>query len=132
MIRSVLTSQRRGYHVDLMALVERFVIQGIPEALVKVVGETAPRGEAAVDLVDIFAAELLHPPSVIQRLGHDFARCAISLQFNEDQRAIRGNCQQIRSTPESGICLPADEHPFVGKQSRSRDDHVFKELFAGQ
>ena len=102
------------------------------EALLEILAEIPARREAAVDGGDVLGAQLFHPAGVIERLGDDLARGLVALQFDQHQRAIGGDGQQVDASAEAGVFLPADQHPLVGEQARGGDDHVFQLLFAGQ
>ena len=117
---------------DLVAFVERILVQCLAEALLEILGEVLAGGEAAVDRGDVLGAQFLDPTGVVQRLGDDITRRLVALEFDQHQRAIGGDGQEVDAPAETGVFLPADQHPLVGEQPGGSDDHVFQLLFAGQ
>lgn len=78
------------------------------------------------------ARRFLDPAGVVERLGDDVARDLVAPEFDQHQRAVGGDGQQVDAPAEAGVFLPTDQHPFVGEELRGGDDHVFQLLFARQ
>ena len=52
----------------------------------------------------------------------------LARQTDEDKRTVRSKCQKIHTSAETSLLLSANNHPFVRKQVRCRDNHVFQQL----
>lgn len=66
----------------------------------------------------------LGPGGVVQRLGHHVPRGFGALQFDQDQRAVRGQRKKVDTTAVAGAFLAADNHPLRRQNLGCRGDHV--------
>jgi len=76
--------------------------------------------------------QVYHPRGIVQRLRHDFARSAVAFEFDQHQRTIGRDGQQVNAPAVRGDFLLADQHPFAGENARLAHDHGFQQLLAGE
>ena len=117
---------------DLVRLVERILIEHRAKMLPERLVQLAAAGKTLVNLRDLFRSQLLHPRGIVQCLRDDLARRAVALEFDQHQRTIGRNCQQVDASAVAGDLLPPDQHPLAGEDARVAHDHLFQFLLAGE
>src|SRR6266545_7732171 len=101
-----------------MTLIQRVFIQIVSEALAEIRREATTGCEAIINLRNVIRFEVLYPTSIVQCLGYYLEWRAVAFQFDQHQRPVRCNGEQIYSTTEARILLPTNQHPLICKESR--------------
>src|SRR3546814_17754949 len=81
---------------------------------------------------DVCSSDLLDPASIINRLCHYLTRSPVTLKFDQHQRTVGSQGEQVDNAAIACPLLPADQHPFVRKNTRRGDDHILQPPLAGQ
>jgi hypothetical protein len=122
---------RRNDH-DLMTVVDGFLVERLPEPISEIRREAPLGTEPRVDRGDPLRIQPLGPGGVVERLCDDLARGAVSFQFHEDQRPVRGDREQVDASTKAGIDLAPDQHPLGGEDAGLSHNHVLEALLRGE
>src|SRR5208282_1203835 len=115
-----------------MALVQRILVESLPESLTKVVAQTLAGRESVVDGRYVFGAEFPDPAGIVKRLCHHVAGSATALELNQHERTVRCDSQKVDASAKAGVLLSPYKHPLIRYQTRSSDDHVLQYLLFSQ
>jgi hypothetical protein len=88
--------------------------------------------QTSVDGSDVFGPQFLYPPGVIESLRYNFTRGSVPFHFDQNKRAIGGDCQQVNPSTEAGIFLSSNQHPFIREKAWGSDNHRFQQLLFGK
>lgn len=98
------------------------------ETLPEIIRHVPARSETSVDGSNVVRMQTLYPRGVVQCLRDYFARCTVTLEFDQNEAGVRCYSEQIDSASEARVLLPADEHPLIRQQVRSCNNHVLQQL----
>jgi hypothetical protein len=65
-------------------------------------------------------------------LRHDLAGGAVTLEFDEYERTIGCDRQEVYASTKAGVFLLSDKHPLIREQAWCGDDHVLQQLLIGE
>jgi len=85
-----------------------------------------------VDLLQFLEAQILRPGPVVERLGDDVPRSAVTLEFEDVDASLGIEGEEINESPEPGGYLPADDEQVGSGLAGILGDHVLEALLGVQ
>ena len=70
-----------------------------------------------VDLLQFLEAQILRPGPVVERLGDDVPRSAVTLEFEDVDASLGIEGEEVDESPEPGGYLPADDEQIGETQA---------------
>ena len=90
------------------------------------------KGVVEVDLLWFLEAQILRPGPVVERLGDDVARSAVTLEFEDVDASLGIEGEEVDESPEPGGYLPGDDEQIGSAHAGILGDHVLEALLGVQ
>src|SRR3546814_15687568 len=92
-----------------MLIIELVFIERLTEPHLEIGGEIAAGRETSIDRSDVVGPQRLDPASIINRLCHYLTRSPVTLKFDQHQRTVGSQGEQVDNAAIPCPILPADQ-----------------------